>query len=46
MTEDFQMELQELGLLPGQVDTVAVLTGSLTNGNLITASDSLHIVKN
>ena len=37
---------QDLGLLPGQVDTVAVLTGSLTNGNLITASDSLHIVKN
>jgi len=37
---------EDLGLMPGQVDTVAVLRGSLTNGNLITASDSLHIVKN
>jgi Thrombospondin type 3 repeat/Kelch motif/Galactose oxidase, central domain len=37
---------QQLGLLPGQVDTTAVLTGSLTSGALITASDSLRIVKN
>jgi len=37
---------QDLGLLPGQVDTIGVLTGSLTNGTLITASDSLRIVKN
>jgi hypothetical protein len=37
---------QQLGLLPGQVDTIAVLTGSLINGALITSSDSLRIVKN
>ena len=36
---------QQLHLVPGQVDTIAVLTGNLTNGTPITASDSLHIVK-
>ena len=36
---------QQLNLVPGQVDTIAVLTGNLTNGTPITASDSLRIVK-
>ena len=34
----------QLHLMPGQVDTIAVLTG-LANGNPFTASDTLRIVK-
>jgi hypothetical protein len=36
---------KQLHLVPGQVDAIAVLTGNLTDGTPITASDSIRIVK-